>query len=59
MGDFHGILPFLRLKSMGLVSLPVLKHDKSLIQVKDEVLTLDAQFFRIRLPARFCEARGE
>ncbi|MBO4335527.1 MAG: type IV secretory system conjugative DNA transfer family protein [Desulfovibrio sp.] len=59
VGDFRGILQFLRLQNMGLVSLPVLEQNQPTIQVKDEVLALDAQSFRIRLPARFCEARGE
>ena len=59
VGDFRGILQFLRLQNMGLVSLPVLEQNQPTIQVKDEVLALDAQSSRIRLPARFCEARGE
>ncbi|MCR5813552.1 MAG: type IV secretion system DotC family protein [Desulfovibrio sp.] len=59
VADYRGILQFRRLQAMGLVSLPVLETEQPTIQVKDEVLAIDAQTFRIRLPARFCEAGRE
>jgi len=59
VADYRGILQFLRLQAMGLVSLPIVEEERPAIQVKDEVLAIDAQTFRIRLPARFCEAGHE